>query len=202
MREKSAFVWCIQSLASILISSKHYVRYTAIKLIDTFSTSYFSRGPWIYVKVKLSITWNYRRVCMICTDRSDGLWKLWEFRMKYRKPSGDRRKLQGFRIGYLEPSDVRWNLRGVYIENTKPPDSPQNFWRFRSKYAKRSGRPSDSKRFRVKITKPSNDLRNLWVFCIKHMNLSNDSWNSRGFCIKYTELLMIYRTCESFVSNV
>ena len=45
---KPTFVLCRWGFASILISSKRHVCYTAIKLIDTFSTSYFSRSKWIY----------------------------------------------------------------------------------------------------------------------------------------------------------
>ena len=81
---KSAFVLCRRGLASILISSKCHVCYTAIKLIDSFSTSYFSRSKcknmlplnWPSHETTDEFAWFVRTSLMICESCESCVWNI------------------------------------------------------------------------------------------------------------------------------
>ena len=54
---KSALILCGGDFASILISTMCHVRHPALKLTNSFSTSYFFWDKWMNVKIKFFMTW-------------------------------------------------------------------------------------------------------------------------------------------------
>ena len=123
---KSTFVLCRGGLASILILPKSHVCYTTIKLIDTFSTSYFFKANEYMLPLNYPSHKNYQRALMIGIDSSDGLWNCRWFRIKHAESSDSLWKLCEFRIKYAELSHDLQCLQNFVSNVQNQPSDQQN----------------------------------------------------------------------------